>query len=106
MCSMFNSIKYKEVDVNNLNELLGDINLIDIREPSEVRTGTLKGAKNIPMRELLSGLDEYLDKDKEYYIMCHSGMRSGRVCRGLSKAGYKVINVSGGISAYEGLKFK
>ena len=38
--------------------------------------------------------------------MCQSGMRSSRTSNILSKQGYKIINVSGGIGLYVGTKIK
>lgn len=90
------------VNVNELDELLGKINLIDIREAEEYKTGHLPRAKNIPMNTILSRADKYLDKSKEYYIICHSGSRSSRACSVLKANGFNVINVSGGTGRYRG----
>lgn len=90
------------VNVNELEELFGKINLIDIREQYEYRVGHLPTAKNIPMEELLNAPEKYLDKSKEYYIICQSGSRSSRTCSLLKSNGYNVINVSGGTGRYSG----
>lgn len=58
------------------------------------------------MNNLLKNPEKYLNKEKEYYIMCQSGMRSSRTSNILSKQGYKIINVSGGIGSYVGTKIK
>lgn len=92
----------KVINVNDIDSMIGKINLIDIREEYEFRGGSIKSAKNIPMRELLKNVDKYLKKDEEYYIICQSGARSSRVCSGLSRQGYDVINVSGGVGSYIG----
>lgn len=94
--------KYNSVDVNELEELLGNINLIDIREPYEFRAGHLPSAKNIPMDEVLDDTDKYLDKSKEYHIVCHSGSRSSMACGILKDKGYNIINVAGGTGRYRG----
>jgi len=80
--------------------LLGKINLIDIREPNEYKRGHLPTAKNIPMDKILSESEKYLDKSKEYHIICHSGARSSRTCGILKKKGFDIINVSGGTGGY------
>jgi len=80
--------------------LLGKINLIDIREPNEYKRGHLPTAKNIPMDKILSESEKYLDKSKEYHIICHSGARSSRTCGILKKKGFDIINVSGGTGRY------
>ena len=102
---MFNSSKEKKdkvIDVNDMDNLLGKVELIDIREEYEFKGGSLKSAKNIPMGKLLENPEKYLDKDKEYYLLCRSGARSENACSVLMKEGYKVINVKGGVINYLG----
>lgn len=94
--------KVNSIDVNELNNLIGEINLIDIREPYEYTDGHLPSAKNIPMNMILSNPQKYLDKSKEYYIICHSGARSSRTCGALKGKGFNVINVSGGTGRFRG----
>lgn len=96
----------KTVHVNDMDSLIGKASIIDIREPYEYRSGSLRTAKNIPMGTLLNTPDQYLDKEKEYYILCQSGGRSGGACRMLSKLGYQVVNVVGGMGSYVGTKRK
>lgn len=92
----------KVINVNDMDNLLGKVELIDIRETYEYNNGSLKTAKNIPMGELLNTPEKYLDKDKKYYIMCQSGGRSARTCRSLTNEGFDVINVAGGMGSYVG----
>lgn len=106
MFSIFNKNSVKSINVNDLDNLIGKIELIDIRETYEVNMGTIKGSKNIPMGKLLDNPDKYLNKEKEYYIMCQSGMRSSRTSKTLNNIGYNVINVSGGMGSYVGTKIK
>ncbi len=96
----------KVIHVNDMDNLLGKVELIDIREPYEYKSGTIKTAKNIPMGTLLSNPEKYLLKDKTYYIMCQSGARSGSTTRVLTKQGFQVINVAGGMGSYVGTKRK
>lgn len=96
----------KVIHVNDMDDLLGQVELIDIREPYEFKGGTLRTAKNIPMGKLLDAPNKYLIQDKTYYIMCQSGGRSSNACRLLRKQGYDVINVSGGYGSYVGTKRK
>lgn len=98
--------KGKVININDIDNLLGKIELIDVREKFEFKNRSIKTAKNIPMNELLSNADKYLDKDKEYHIVCQSGGRSSRTCSGLRKEGYNVVNVSGGVGAYLGRNIK
>lgn len=102
---MFNFLKQtkvKEIDVNEMDNFIGNEKIIDIREPNEYNNGSLRTAKNIPMGNLLSNPEKYLSKDKTYYIFCHSGARSRRTTKILTKKGFDVINVTGGIRLYRG----
>lgn len=106
MFGLFNKSSNKVVNVNDIDNLIGKINLIDIREPFEYKSGSIKTAKNIPMGNLLEEPEKYLEKDKEYHILCQSGGRSARACSKLSGLGFNVINVSGGVGSYAGSKRK
>lgn len=80
---------------------LNDINLIDIREPFELRICKIPGTLNIPMRTLLLEQEKLLKKSEIYYIICHTGQRSYYTCDELTKRGYQVINVIGGIASID-----
>ncbi len=92
----------KSINVNDLDELIGTIEIIDIREPQEFKAGSLKTAKNIPMAKLLDKPDRFLKKDKTYYVMCQTGMRSKSATQMLLSAGYMVMHVKGGMGTYSG----
>lgn len=92
----------KSIGVNEIDNLIGKINLIDIREPYEYKAGHLPTAKNIPMDKIISEAEKYLDGSKEYYIVCHSGARSSRACGILERKGYNVTDVIGGTGRYRG----
>lgn len=104
---MFNFLtkdKNEVIHINDLDNLIGKVNIIDIREQYEFSGGSLKTSKNIPMGDLLNRPDKYLQKGETYYIMCQSGARSSRTTKFLAKQGYHVINVSGGFGSYVGAK--
>lgn len=94
--------EYKGIDISEIDDYIGKINLIDIREPHEFKSGTIRTAKNIPWEELLNKTGKYLDKSEKYYIMCRSGSKSFKACKELSSEGYDVYDVAGGFSLYEG----
>lgn len=104
MFDFFKRNDSKAINVNDMDELIGKVELIDIREPYEFKSGSLKTAKNIPMGDLLTSPEKYLEKDKTYYIMCQSGIRSRRTTSALAKQGFIVINVAGGMGSYVGSK--
>lgn len=102
MFSLFNRNKVESVNVNDLGDSLQKINLIDIRESYEYKKGHLPAARNIPMDNIINEAEKYLDKSKEYHIICQSGGRSERTCKELKSKGFHVVNVSGGTGAYRG----
>ena len=74
--------------------------LLDVREPYEFEIARIDGADLIPLGELPARLQE-LDRSKEIFVICHSGMRSERAAEFLRSAGFpEVANVAGGIDAW------
>lgn len=73
--------------------------IVDVRTPSEVQTGAIGGAVNIPLDELRGRLDE-LGKDKELLVYCGVGLRGYLACRILSQKGFKCRNLTGGYATY------
>lgn len=77
----------------------GRLTLIDVREPAELRSGRVKGARNIPLGQLGERLGE-LQGDKTVAFVCQSGARSARATRVATKAGLDAVNVSGGVMGW------
>lgn len=77
------------------------VNIIDVREVEEVAEGKIPEALHIPLRLLEFRMHE-LDKQKEYVIVCLSGGRSSQAVRFLESYGFQVINLNGGMLAWEG----
>jgi rhodanese-related sulfurtransferase len=74
--------------------------LLDVREPDEVATAALSDVTMIPMDEIPARLDE-LPRDIPIVVMCHAGVRSGRVTRFLNANGFpNAVNLDGGIDAW------
>lgn len=77
--------------------------LLDVRKPDEFAAGHLAGA------HLLNWLDteafkadaKNLDKEKTIYVYCRSGRRSNAAANYLAEQGYKVVDMDGGILAWE-----
>lgn len=80
--------------------------LLDVRKPDEFVAGHLAGA------HLLNWLDtetfkegaKSLDKSKTIYVYCRSGRRSNEAANYLAEQGYRVIDMDGGILAWEKAK--
>ena len=79
--------------------------LIDVRESQEYKNSHAPGAKLISLGVLERRLKE-IPIEREILVICQSGMRSSQAAGILSKNGYQVKNVSGGMAAWQraGLK--
>ena len=94
----------KEIAFDEFYQLYqnGQLSLVDVREIEEFETLHLEGAQNLPLSQLADTYEE-LDKNQLHYVICKSGMRSARACQFLTEQGYDVINVQGGMTAFENL---
>lgn len=106
MFDLFKKNSNETIHVNDMDDLIGKVELIDIREPYEYQSGSLKTARNIPMGELLNQPEKYMINEKKYYIVCQSGGRSAKAVNVLAKQGFQVVNVAGGVGSYVGTKRK
>ena len=77
----------------------GDALIVDVRQPAEWKSGTIPGAARVPLTHLGSSLDE-LPRDRQLLTICASNHRSPLAARRLKKAGFDVLDVSGGIEAW------
>lgn len=82
---------------------LSKVTLLDVRTPVEYGTGTIPGAKNIPVDDLRDHLQE-IPKDKPIYLFCAVGLRGYIACRILTQHGYDAYNLSGGYKTYHAAK--
>ncbi|WP_110927670.1 rhodanese-like domain-containing protein [Bacillus massiliglaciei] len=94
----------KEITPQKVEQLINEgkhLNIIDVREVDETAAGKIPGAINIPLGLLEFRMNE-LDKTKEYIMVCRSGGRSGRASQFLESRGFNVVNMTGGMLAWEG----
>lgn len=73
--------------------------VIDVREPFEWQSGTIKNSLKIPMNELPSRLNE-LNKSDRYAIICAHGNRSEVAALFLADNGLNAATVAGGIQKW------
>ena len=86
-----------DVEASDIGKLVKNKEfLLDVREEYEYQDGHIKGAINLPLREILEKKDT-LPKDKDIYVYCRSGHRSADAVNFLKSLGFeKVHNVEGG----------
>ena len=74
--------------------------LLDVRENWEIEIASLEGSITIPMAEVPARLGE-LDPTEPVAVLCHAGIRSGKVANFLAQQGFdRVANITGGIEAW------
>ena len=77
-----------------------DIQLLDVREPSEWAIARIDGARLIPLATLQSALPS-LDRSREIVVHCHHGIRSAAAARYLQSEGFdRIWNLAGGIARW------
>lgn len=106
--STFLMAELRQVDVSEAVVKSG-ITVIDIRtQPEWKETGIVKDA--IPLTffdeqgrydvdAFIKELNKHVSKDKEFALICRTGSRTSAVSDLLSKQGYKVVNLRGGMKS-------
>jgi rhodanese-related sulfurtransferase len=76
--------------------------VLDVRSPDEYASGRVPGARNLPVGELASRLDELGDtRDREVVVYCERGPRARQAEAILVEAGYtRVRHLEGDMSAW------
>jgi len=97
--------RFRNIDVAEWEKLRKDASVVvlDVRTAEEFADGHMPGAINLDIRggkfaETLAGLD----KSKTYLVHCAVGGRSAKACGQMDGMKFeKVLNLSGGITAWE-----
>lgn len=108
MSAQFFSQPIPEIGVEELASRLAStkdgVQLIDVREMSEVAIAHVDGFEVLPLSEFNSWSEQIqtrFDPHAETLVMCHHGVRSAQMCQWLIKQGFtNVKNIVGGIDAY------
>lgn len=80
------------------------VQLLDVRTPQEYAEGHIDGALNINIQsdDFRQRAEKGLSKDSTILVYCRSGRRSMEAAEMLTKLGYKVVNLKGGIIEWKG----
>lgn len=105
--NLFGNGNVKSISAAEAKEMIkkGNVQLIDVRTPSEVSAGYIKGTKIFAdiTSSNFNSVTGKLDKTKTYIIYCKSGARSSRAAGELIAAGFtNILNLTGGISSWDG----
>jgi len=106
--AVFHTNGIPEVGAGWVNDNLGAIRLIDVREPHELASGgSIPQAVNVPMQSFLSQASSgAYERDMPLVVMCKSGGRSGRVTQALVGAGFRnVASMEGGMLGWRARGF-
>ena len=88
------------VDFEERRRELGEIQLVDVRNPGEHALGTVPGSVNIPVGQLPGRLDE-LDPNQPTVVYCAGGYRSSVAASLLRANGFAdVSDILGGYGAW------
>ena len=75
--------------------------LLDVREPWEIETARIAGAKLMPMGDVPSRAHQELDPEDHVIVICHHGVRSMNVTAWLRQQGFeRAQSMRGGIDAW------
>ena len=87
------------IDTAETFELLaGDVQVIDVREPSEFESGHIERAINIPLETLRDDPEKFLIPGKPVLFICKKGVRSLAAAKLAERFGYeRVYNLDGGM---------
>ena len=86
-------------------EYLTDSNyqFIDVRTDGEYDSGHIPNSIHIPLQEIQDRMSEIDSlKNKNIIAYCRSGARSSKATKILVKAGFDVLNLSGGVLSWKG----
>lgn len=98
----------RNINEEEWNELIAEDEnavIMDCRTHMEWRVGVIENSIMLNINDPQSFMDEVnaLDKEKNYYIYCRSGVRSVQACRVMESIGVKTTyNLLGGISFWNG----
>jgi len=100
---------FKAVSSDEFARIIGDtdtVQLVDVRTKEEYEEGHISNALLIDYYSY--NFEEQaiakLSKEKTVAVYCRSGRRSASATRKLVKLGYEVVNLDGGILAWERAK--
>lgn len=95
-------MRFFTIGVNELEKYMNkaNIKIVDLRTQEEYERYHIPGAENIPYQELVEAKNK-LSKNITYILYCERGGSSLMAAKELSRYGYIIYTVIGGIRAWE-----
>jgi L-ascorbate metabolism protein UlaG (beta-lactamase superfamily)/rhodanese-related sulfurtransferase len=102
-CASCSSVTNLKVDGFDVKAADPAVFLVDVRTPDEYAEGHLRGAANIDCQapDFLEQFEAVCPKETPVAVYCRTGRRSAEAAKKLSKAGYDVTNLEGGIVGWQ-----
>lgn len=97
------AVTAREISVQDLAALGSSARVIDVREPHEWAQGHIGHATLVPLATVPDNVEQF--DGEPTYIVCRSGGRSGQACEFLGAQGRHVVNVIGGMLAWDAAGF-
>jgi len=88
------------MDPRTVAERLGQVQVVDVRHPSEWAASHIEGARNIPEDEFDQRVDE-LDRSRPVITVCGAGSRSEEATGYLRSLGFEADTLEGGMLAWK-----
>lgn len=100
---MSGAVSIEEISVGDLNALGPGARIVDVREDDEWADGHIAHAVHVALGTVPDRLDAF--DGEPTYVICKAGGRSMRACEFAAAHGHAVVNVAGGMMAWEGAGF-
>lgn len=96
-------MKFETIPAKNIDDYIKQSKtlIIDLRERREYLDGHIVNSVNIPFEQLENNINR-IPKDYQLVLYCERGGVSLIAAKELSKLGYNVKTVVGGLNAYRG----
>lgn len=96
---------YESIDADEFVRYVGnpDVMLLDVRTAEEYAEGHIEGAINIDVNQdsFAERAAQMLPKTKTIAVYCRGGRRSMKAADQLEAAGFKIVNLKGGITEWK-----
>lgn len=91
----------EEITAESARARLAELRVVDVREPHEFAgpLGHVPGATLVPLGTVAAQADA-IPRDRALLVVCRSGKRSERACGILAAGGHRVLNLAGGMIAW------